>query len=330
MLNEEESLPATYGCKWLSLLPSFSLCNFREKIREFNLQEIKFGVQLRNFPSHFDGEICSRIIALALRCEKLGYDSVWMVDHLEMRPPIAYEAQPIPECWSMISAMASATSRINVGSLVSCCLFRNPAYLARICDTLAELSNNRLVVGLGSGWFQEEFDSYGLEFPATKERMHSLRRTIQTIQKIHGSNVQYPIWIGGSGENVTLRLVAKYAAGCSLFGGPQIVERKLNVLRGHCAELKRNYEAITKSKQSNVVIANTKAEVEEKLRKIIPDESKWEDFLASNIVGTPDDCIKQVQRYSRAGANYLTLNFPDLFESNCLDIFSNEVIRELN
>jgi alkanesulfonate monooxygenase SsuD/methylene tetrahydromethanopterin reductase-like flavin-dependent oxidoreductase (luciferase family) len=285
----------------------------------------RFGVQFRNFPSQFGNEILDRMIEVANKCEVLGFDSVWMVDHLEMRPPISYESQPIPECWSAISALASSTRKIKIGSLVTCSLFRNPYYLSKICSTINEISNGRIIAGIGSGWFEEEFGAYGISYPKPSERIAATRKALTIIRESNGPSA-FPIWIGGSGEGATLKLVAKLADGCSLFGDPNIVRRKLEVLERYCNNYGRKPEQITKSKQSNVVIGEDEKEVALQLRKIVTDESKWPTFISNNIVGTPDECRAQVQRYLESGIEYLTLSFPDLFETNCLDIFSSEVI----
>ncbi|MHB1908123.1 MAG: LLM class flavin-dependent oxidoreductase [Nitrososphaerales archaeon] len=284
------------------------------------MSQLKFGVQFRNFPSQFGGDIMQRIVAVAKKCEDLAFDSVWMVDHLEMRPPIAYESQPIPDCWTTISALASSTNRIGIGSLVTCTLFRNPKYLVKVCETINKISKGRLIVGLGSGWFEKEFQSYGIEYPRAAIRISSCKQAAKLLKN------KVPVWIGGSGEKSTLKMVAEYADGCSLFGDPQTVAHKLKVIQNYCQDRGSNYDALTKSKHSNVVIAETKDLVEQKLRNIIPDENKWNDFSKSNIVGTPDECREQVKQYIAAGIGYFTLSFPDLFELNCLDLFSNSVI----
>jgi alkanesulfonate monooxygenase SsuD/methylene tetrahydromethanopterin reductase-like flavin-dependent oxidoreductase (luciferase family) len=292
------------------------------------MQFAKFGVQFRNFPSQFNGKILDRMIDVAVRSEKLGFDSLWMVDHLEMRPPMSYESQPIPECWTAISALACTTKKMRIGSLVTCSLFRNPAYLAAICNTLNEVSGDRLIVGLGSGWFEQEFRAYGIPYPSPLDRIRATK-TALTILREKRTRSAFPVWVGGSGEKSTLKLVAKGADGCSLFGDHETIRRKLEILEKYCSSFNRQFRDVTKSKHSNVVIGVNNTEVASKLRKIIPDESKWSNFILSNIVGTPDQCVVQVEKYLKAGINYLTLTFPDLFETNCLDIFSNEVIEEI-
>ena len=285
----------------------------------------RFGVQFRNFPSEYGGQVVDRVLEAAVQCEKAEFDSVWMIDHLEMRPPISYESQPIPDCWSMVSAISSVTSKVKIGSLVSCVLFRNPHYLSRICTTIQDISSGRLIAGLGSGWFEDEFKNYGFPYPSASERIRETRKAVEILHEL----ASIPVWIGGSGEKSTLKLVAKQGDGCSLFGDPEATARKLRLLENYCIAIGRDQKLITKSKHSNVVIGESQAEVNAKMRKIIPDETKWKLFAASNIVGTPRECRDQVERYIESGVEYFTLSFPDLYEVNCLDIFSKSVIGEI-
>jgi alkanesulfonate monooxygenase SsuD/methylene tetrahydromethanopterin reductase-like flavin-dependent oxidoreductase (luciferase family) len=293
-----------------------------------NMCRVKFGIQFRNFPSLIGGGVLDKMIDVANMCETLGFDSIWMIDHLEMRPPISYESQPIPECWATISALASATKHIKIGSLVTCSLFRNPFYLSSICNTVHEVSNGRLITGIGSGWFEGEFRNYGVAYPNPSQRL-AVTKAVLTILRQKRKN-SFQIWLGGSGEKGTLKLVAKSADGCSLFGDPDSVHHKLSVLENYCMLFNRRSREITKSKHSNVIIAKDKTIVFSKLHSIVPDESRWSNFIANNIVGTPDDCRRQVERYLDAGIEYLTLSFPDLFEEAPLDLFSREVIEQLN
>jgi alkanesulfonate monooxygenase SsuD/methylene tetrahydromethanopterin reductase-like flavin-dependent oxidoreductase (luciferase family) len=288
----------------------------------------KFGIQFRNFPRKFRGEIVDQMLDVAKNCERLGFDSIWMIDHLEMKPPISYESQPIPECWTILSSLAVTTTHMQIGSLVSCALFRNPSYLGKICATISEICSNRLIVGLGSGWFEGEFSSYGLSYPSTRERISITANTADLIRRSI-PKVRLPIWIGGSGENLTLKMVARFADGSSMFGDPATVRRKISVLQDHCKKQRRDFSSIVKSKHSNVIVAESEEQVEQQLSQIVPDRSKWKNFSENNIVGDPQKCREQILRYVDAGVEYFTLSFPDLFDLTCLDIFSKSVMSEI-
>jgi alkanesulfonate monooxygenase SsuD/methylene tetrahydromethanopterin reductase-like flavin-dependent oxidoreductase (luciferase family) len=288
----------------------------------------KFGIQFRNFPRATEDKVIDGIIGMAREGEAVGYDSLWMIDHLMLCPPISFESQPIPECWTTLNLIADATRSVTVGSLVSCALFRNKYYLSTLVDTLCSEARGRICVGLGSGWFDREFSSYGISYPPPRERMAKLEETIKIIRTYFRNRDQQPppIWVGGSGPKFTLRLVARLADGCSLFGSPSAVQQSLAILDNYSSKYSRHSEEITKSKQSNVVIGRSETEVKAKLKQIVADEAKWKNFSESNLVGTPEDCVNLLVKYWDAGVDYFTLNFPDLFDSDSASMFARQVV----
>lgn len=274
-----------------------------------------------------------KIGEVGIECERLGYDSLWMIDHVEMRPPIAIESQPIPECWSTIAYLCEKTRKVKVGSLVSCVLFRDKEYLAKITEAIQRMYEGRLDVGIGSGWFDGEFRAYGIPFPDAKSRSANLESTSRYLRNYFDSMKPGGprLWIGGSGEVRTLKTVAMYAGACSLFGDPSTVARKIVLLK----ELKKRVGNQSQSnfyysKHSNVVIGKNRGEVERKLSKIIPNSSKWAAFSANNIVGTVDECLEQTRQFIDAGANYLTLSFPDMFEVEPLRLYHETVVKRFD
>src|SRR5579875_313324 len=303
----------------------------------------RFGVQFRNFPSGLRSSVLERMEEVARECERLHFNSLWMIDHLLMRPPIAYESQPVPECWTALAFLAEKTRRISLGSLVSCVLFRDKSYLARVCYTLNEIAEGRLKIGLGSGWFDDEFRSYSIPFPDAKVRVSNLKATALYIKeffksmnnsssylKSAESKASPMLWLGGSGEKLTLRAVAECADACSLFRDPSSIARKNAILDSYCAAIGRNPSEITRSKHSNVIIGKDELDVTRKLSKIVPQESKWKQFAESNIVGTPDQCLAQVKKYTSTGISYLTLSFPDVFDMECLRLFDELIVQTNN
>jgi len=260
-----------------------------------------------------------------------------MIDHVFSRPPIASESQYIPDCFVGISYVVSQTSKIKVGSLVSPVLLRGPGYLSKLSYEMNVLSRGRLIIGLGAGWFEDEFSCYGIEFPRPSERILLIEEAIAKIRNpdpqdaadIQSATSVAPIWVGGSGEKVTLALVARLADGCNLQGNTSSVERKISVLRRHCSAYSRNLEDVAISKQSNVIIDRSEGGVVSKLRETVPDESKWKAFKENNFVGTPDECLTQIVQLTKLGISYFTLNFPDLFDLDCMRLFSKEVVAPL-
>ena len=293
----------------------------------------KFGIQFRNFPSSLGDSIFDKMAEVALECENLRYDSLWMIDHVVLRPPIAVESQPVPDCFSAIAFLAEKTKRIAVGSLVSCILLRDQEFLARACLSINEISSGRLKIGLGSGWYEDDFRSYGISYPALSQRTELLAETSRYLRHFFQNCSKKPeIWIGGSGESKTLKVVAELGDACNLFGDPDEVAHKLRLLGRYLNSYRTNpnLRKLIFSKHSNVIIGRDDSEIRSKLRQIMPEESKWNLFVRNNIVGTPEVCSDQIREYLSAGVRYFTLNFPDIYDIEPLRQFNELVIRNFD
>ncbi len=178
------------------------------------------------------------------------------------------------ECWTITATLARDTERVSIGQMVGCNGYRNPALYAKIASTVDVLSHGRLDSGIGAGWYEHEWLAYGYGFPDARAHAGSARRarssrrcgrrTTPTFEgeryQINGAinepkGVQKPypsLWIGGGGEKVTLKLVAQYADACNVGGGPETCRQKLEMLRGHCETLGRNYDDIIRSSSANI------------------------------------------------------------------------------
>ena len=217
------------------------------------------------------------------------------------------------EGWTTISILAGITSKIKLGTLVTGIIYRHPSVLAKMGATLDVLSRGRLFMGIGAAWNQEESLAYGIPFPMNKERLLRLEEAIQIVRKMwteeeHAAtfNGKYyqinnaycnpkpiqkpspPIMIGGGGERYTLKMVAKNADACNLFGSAEPVKRKLSILREHCKSVGRDYDSILKTNLGFIVIDNDKEKVEKRVQqisKVMPEELVRE-FM---IQGTPED-----------------------------------------
>jgi F420-dependent oxidoreductase-like protein len=286
--------------------------------------------------NHFD-----TLLAVVRACEQAGLDSVWMMDHF-MFPDADDPAKEVPmlECFVTLGALAAATTRLRLGQLVVGVPYRNPALLAKMCATLDVISHGRTIVGLGAGWHEPEFSAYGWPFPAVRERMELLEETVQIVDRMltqrpasfRGKHyaiqdafldpmpVQQPrppIMIGGSGEQVTLRLVAQYADYCNVFGDPAEVARLFGVLRQHCNAVGRPYETITRSSHTQILIARDQAELAAKQARF-PE--------SHGIVGTPDMVVEQLAAYAQAGSQLLTFNMPDTAEIDSILLLGEQVL----
>jgi probable F420-dependent oxidoreductase len=184
------------------------------------------------------------------RAEEMGVDIAYNWDHFY---PLYGEPDGEHfECWTMLAAWAEQTSRIEIGPLVTCNSYRNPQLLADMARTVDHISNGRLIFGIGSGWFERDYDEYGYEFGTAASRLQDLKRDLPIIKerwsKLNPAPTrQLPIMIGGGGEKVTLRLVAEHAQIWHYFGTPETMKPKLDILRGHCEAVGRNFDDIEKS-----------------------------------------------------------------------------------
>ena len=217
--------------------------------------------------------------AAALEFESLGFDSIWVNDHLygPQSPSI-----PILEAWSAVSALAAVTDRVEIGTLVTPAGMRNPAHLGKVIATADEIAGGRVIPGLGGGWMEREFTDFGMPFLSTRERLRQLEETVVLLKRMwsedepvtyEGKHVRVenlvcepkpprtpPILIGGAGERVTLRIAAQHAdIYNNLAGHHSNLARKVDVLREHCAGIGRDPAGIRVSQQCLVTIAPDEA-----------------------------------------------------------------------
>lgn len=277
----------------------------------------------------------------ATNIEKLGYHSIWLVDHFWNR---GVPEADVLECTTLMSALAAATTKLRIGSLVLCNSFRNPGMLAKALSTIDNISNGRLEVGLGAGWMDEEYRAYGYEFPSMGARLRQLEEGVQilkamfsakkasfagryyTIADAHNNpqpvqKPHPPITIGGSGEKVMLRIVAKYADRWNCPAGYRSFEQKFGALKEHCKAVGRDIESINISEQLLVCVAATEAEVEEKwkIAQRLP-------FWRTGIKGTPKQVTGQLRERVAKGITFFTIIFGDLNTAASIELFAREVM----
>jgi alkanesulfonate monooxygenase SsuD/methylene tetrahydromethanopterin reductase-like flavin-dependent oxidoreductase (luciferase family) len=206
---------------------------------------VKLGIIVpQGWREDLAGRDFETMVGVARRVEELGLDSIWLYDHLQTR---AGDPDRVLECWTSLAALARETSRLRLGQIVTCSLYRNPGLLAQMAATVDAASGGRVVVGVGAGWDEREYTEFGYAdaLPPIRERLATLERTLQVLRERQRS----PILVGGGGEKVLLRLVAQYADACNFTDSfdPAFYRHKLDVLREHCEELGRDYEAIEKT-----------------------------------------------------------------------------------
>ncbi|MFM2072102.1 MAG: hypothetical protein RLZZ623_2365 [Actinomycetota bacterium] len=288
----------------------------------------------------------NRAVEIAVRAEALGYDSIWVYDHFHNVPRPAHEA--VFECWTTIAAISQRTSRVRLGQMVGCNSYRNPGVLAKITSTVDIISGGRLDWGIGAGWYENEYKGYGFEFPKPKDRIGMLNETVEIVRsmwtqgetdydgkyyKLSRANCDPkplqsphpPIWIGGGGEQLTLRVVAKYADYSNFGGQPDEWARKREILKGHCAAVGRDEETIGKTWSPEVFIRETEAEI-----VAAGTQSLWAEpfdkWRAGNLVGTPEQVCEKVQRYVDLGCSGFIPWCSDYPSTQTMDLFAEHVM----
>jgi F420-dependent oxidoreductase-like protein len=295
----------------------------------------------------------------AISAEKLGYDSIWAYDHLI--PHYSYgplEARPMFECYTLLSALAEITSRVRIGEVVTCNSYRPPSLLAKIGATLDVISNGRLELGMGAGWYEEEYISYGYEYPDDGTRLEQLDEALQVIKamwtrvratfsgrhyRIKGAvcnpkplqKPHPPIMVGGSGEKILLRIAAKHADRYNHpFGTPEEVKRKIQVLKEHCRSIRRDHREIEKSILIRVIVRESEREVEQVIRKVKRNHETVEEYLNRTngrvAVGTPEKVKSDLNEYINLGITHFILHFIGLDDSGKVpQLFASKVMKKI-
>jgi probable F420-dependent oxidoreductase len=203
---------------------------------------VRIGLQLQ--PQHMEYSTIRDTVAEA---EELGVDLLYNWDHFY---PLYGEPDGLHfECWSMLAAWAEQTSRVEIGALVTCNSYRNPDLLADMARTIDHISDGRLILGIGSGWFQRDYDEYGYEFGTAGTRLDALAEALPRIEarlaKVNPAPTRkIPVMIGGGGEKKTLRMVARHADIWNTFAKGDELAHKIDVLKGHCDTIGRDMSEI--------------------------------------------------------------------------------------
>ncbi|HET7719751.1 MAG TPA: LLM class flavin-dependent oxidoreductase, partial [Acidimicrobiales bacterium] len=234
--------------------------------------------------------------------------------------------------------------------MVGCNGYRNPGLLAKITSTVDVISGGRLDWGIGAGWYDNEFRGYGYEFPSPKVRIGMLRETVEIVKAMWAQpEVSYegehyvlqgaqcdpkplqsphpPIWIGGGGEQLTLRVVARHATHSNFGGKPHEWAHKAEVLKGHCAAVGRDYDELTKTWSPEVFVRETEAEV-----AAAGSRSFWgepvESWTAGNLVGTPEQVCEKIRTYLDLGCTGFVPWCSDYPDTETLRLFAEKVMPE--
>jgi F420-dependent oxidoreductase-like protein len=288
----------------------------------------------------------NKAVEIAVLAEQLGFESIWVYDHFHTVPVPAHEA--VFECWTTIAAISQRTSRIRLGQMVGCNSYRNPGLLAKITSTVDVISGGRLDWGIGAGWYENEYRGYGYEFKKPSDRIGMLRETVEIVKsmwtnaettydgkyyKMERANCDPkplqqptpPVWIGGGGEKVTLRVVAEHADVSNFGSSVEEFVRKREILKGHCAAIGRDEETIRKTVSSEVFIRETEKEIIEAGSRSLWGEPA-ESWRAKALVGTPEQVSEKIQRYLDAGCTGFVPWCPDYPSTETLELFARHVM----
>jgi len=285
-------------------------------------------------------------VDVAVLAEKLGYDSIWVYDHFHNVPKPAQEA--VFECWTTIAAISQRTSRIRLGQMVGCNSYRNPGLLAKITSTVDVISGGRLDWGIGAGWYESEYKGYGYEFAKPSDRIGMLRETVEIVKSMWtNAETNYdgkyykmsrancdpkplqqptpPVWIGGGGEQLTLRVVAEHADVSNFGSSLEEFTKKRVILQDHCRIIGRDEDTIRKTISSEVFIRETEKEVIEAGSKNLWGEPA-ESWRAKALVGTPEQVSEKIQKYLDAGCTGFIPWCADYPSTETLELFATKVI----
>jgi alkanesulfonate monooxygenase SsuD/methylene tetrahydromethanopterin reductase-like flavin-dependent oxidoreductase (luciferase family) len=309
------------------------------------MSTLKFGWHMHSFPvDGSSGPTFLDQIHHTLNRIQPHFDSVWVDDH--MWPWAQWQSNDTPylECLTTIAYFAAAYPSLKFGASVLCQSYRNPGLLAKMAANLQLITGGRFLFGIGAGWMEEEYQAYNFDFPKPSVRIAQLEEVIQIVKKLwtespasfEGNYYRIdnayceprpdpipPLLIGGGGEQLTLRVVAKYADWWNIPGGSyDNYAHKLDVLRQHCQTVGRDYDEIVKTWSAEAIaLAETEAEAR-RLAAASP-------YNNHPIIGTPAQVAEQLQAFVDLGVTYLIVRLIDFPDTAGIELFAQEVMPRL-
>lgn len=280
--------------------------------------------------------------------DTLGYDTAWVFDHF-----FAILSDPSGPCfegWVSLAALAAQTSRVQAGVLVTGNTYRHPTLLAKMAATLDHASGGRLIMGIGGAWFEQEHNAYGIPFYTTAERIRRLDEAAEIIKRLwsekqvtfEGRYYQLkdaycepkplqqprpPIMIGGSGEKLMLRVVAKHADQWNTFGSPEVFRHKIEVLKEHCSAVGRSFDEIEVSWAGACLVTDSRDEKDELLRRwsaqfgVTPEQ-----YALGALVGSPAEVQDRIAKFIDVGVTHFIPIANAPFNNESIRRFAEEVI----
>jgi len=289
---------------------------------------VRIGLHIPNFtwpggPAALGG----RLATIARTADDAGFSFITVMDHFFQiggQGPVEME---MLEGYSALSFLAGVTKHVRLGTMVTGVTYRHPGVLVKTVTTLDVLSGGRAFLGVGAAWFEREHLGLGVPFPPLKERFERLEETLKIAHQMIGgaaepyqgryyqlaepllkpaplSQPRIPMMVGGSGEQKTLRLVAKYADGCNIFGDPDTQRQKLSILKRHCEEVERPYAEILRTANSRIFVS----------------------AAGENGSLTPAQALQQVRALGEAGVQLVNFSMPNVSALEPIEIFGRDII----
>ncbi|MGH3650493.1 MAG: TIGR03560 family F420-dependent LLM class oxidoreductase [Acidimicrobiia bacterium] len=307
-----------------------------------------FGLTVSRF-NWPEGERGEQLASVARRAEAAGFRDLWVMDHLRQIRGVGRPWEDMPEAYTTLGFVAGVTGKIRLGVLVTGITHRPPVLMGKMVATLDVLSGGRAICGLGAAWDQAEHTAYGIDFPDLSTRYALLEETLQMLPLLwgkgtpsfHGAHIDtpelicyprpvqdpVPILIGGSGEKRTLRLAARYADACNLFGDPATVAHKTQVLAGHCAEFERDPAEVEVTHLVTALVATDRKKLRARVDRLRDRNATAERFMKGTNAGTVDDLVELFSAYSAAGAGHSILSMPDVALEDSIETFADVIAR---
>ena len=312
---------------------------------------MKFGYHHISFQYEKDSPIFESVKKCAQLVEEGGFVWFSFMDHLWQIPDNGYLDEEFFDCYTFLPAIAAVTEKMELGALVTCVHFRNPTLLGRMIATLDHISQGRAVLGIGAGWYEDEFKAYGFDFPNSAERIHRLEDAIKLIKEMwtqespvtyHGEYYEIenlilepkpvqkphpPILVGGGGRQL-LRVVAKLADRYNIPNlSPEEYSKKLDVIAQHCKVVGRDYSKIQKTVVNPVIIRETSEKAHECYENL---QSMTESGPTSRdkyrgLIGTSKEVVNQLEKFREMGVELFIVKSPKNDRDTVIEFINNVI-----
>jgi F420-dependent oxidoreductase-like protein len=295
---------------------------------------VKFGLQVPSFT--WPGgtpELAPTLERVVRTADEVGFDSIWVMDHLFQIRGVGQVDEPMLEGWTALGFIAAHTKRARIGLMVGGIPYRLPAIWVKAATTLDVLTGGRAWLGLGAAWNQQESDALGIPFPPLGVRFEQLEETLRIAHEMFEGEIgsqrafdgrqfhatrllnspqsisrpRVPIMIGGGGERKTLRLVAQYADATNVFGGPENIHHKYEVLRRHCEAVGRPFDEIERSTLQGVNVSRD----------------------GSGGTETPEQVVDRFGELGDAGAQHVLFSVRDVWQTDKLELLGSTLLTQL-